>query len=231
MIVETLERDGCKVEIHQEEDDTSYADPRGMTQLGFMFCWHPHYTLGDEQFTQSDFDSILAVAEHLRDERKATVLIPLFLLDHSGISMSTGAPIIGELPSPEDVATHGRFIGDSAGWDTSWVGFICDTPKGLEETGADPDPTNIVTQLLAEVEEYDTYLRGDIYGYVTFDAEDEQTDDSCWGLLGWEYAQEAANEALDNAVASQAKENRERAYWLAREVATNRSPTRGMTCD
>lgn len=219
MIAETLERDGCKVEIHYDEDG-SHANPREWTQLGFMFCWHPDYKLGDEQFTDDDFESILAVAEHLQRDHKATVLIPLFLLDHSGISMSTGAPVIGELPSPEDVASHGRFIGDSAGWDTSWVGFICDTPKGLKDTGADPDTTNIVTQLLAEVEEYDMYLRGEVYGIKAYDAEGDETDDSCWGFLGHEHVTAEANEVLDRLVAQQAKENRERAYWLAREVVT-----------
>jgi len=49
--------------------------------------------------------------------------------------------------------------------------------------------------LKAEVEEYDSYLQGDVWGHVIKD-EDGTVVDSCWGYFGLEYARECAKEAV-----------------------------------
>lgn len=217
MLVDTIEHEsGIVAKIHHDEDP-QYADPRGDTQLGIMYCWHPNYVLGDEQFTQSDHSSIEAVYKYLVRERKATVVIPLFLLDHSGISIQTGTPI--EKLTPESVRAADRFIGDSAGWDTSWVGFIFTNEEKRKEVGAPRAHTELIRQLEAEVEEYDLYLRGEVYGYVIEDADGDNVD-SCWGFLGYEYIEAEAKEAIECAVAAHEREKSERQFWLEREVVT-----------
>lgn len=50
--------------------------------------------------------------------------------------------------------------------------------------------------LKSEVETYDQYLTGDVYGYVIEDKEGEELD-SCWGFYGEEYCLEEAKSIAD----------------------------------
>jgi hypothetical protein len=106
------------------------------------------------------------------------VILPLYLYDHSGITMNT--------------------TGFSCNWDSGRVGFIfISKEKMLKEYGG-----KIVTQTLkdkvtgylkGEVETYDQYLTGDVYGYRVSEVttcseghEHETEIDSCWGYYGQE---------------------------------------------
>lgn len=216
MIAETYERDGVTVAIHHDEDG-SYADPRDNDNLARLFCWHPDYKLGDEQFTQRDFDSMTEVVEHLRVERKAVVIVPLFLLDHSGISMRTGAPLDLEKWTAADIEARNRFIGDGAGWDTSHVGFAYVTHERADELGAPHDLDHYVESIKSEVEEYDLFLRGEVYFYVVGP---EPFREVVGGFIGYEHAQEEANEAASGVAHQMAREKNEAAYWAARDTIT-----------
>lgn len=120
------------------------------------------------------------VIEEVFDE--CFISLPLYLYDHSGITISTG-PF-------------------SCPWDSGQIGFIyVDRQTAEREYGADPDkfPMTLNTPmgertfgsfdefvaycLKNEVETYDQYLRGEVYGFVLFD-EDEKEIDSCWGFYG-----------------------------------------------
>ena len=46
-----------------------------------------------------------------------------------------------------------------------------------------------------EVEVYDQYIRGDVYGFIIEDLQGNNVD-SCWGFYGWEAAAEQADNAL-----------------------------------
>lgn len=48
--------------------------------------------------------------------------------------------------------------------------------------------------MVAEVETYDQYLTGDVYGYV-IESEDGTVDDSCWGFFGLDHCIGEAKEA------------------------------------
>jgi hypothetical protein len=50
--------------------------------------------------------------------------------------------------------------------------------------------------LRAEVQEYDSYLTGDVYGYVVAAGEDDE--ESCWGFYGYGYVCEDAREAAES---------------------------------
>ena len=102
--------------------------------------------------------------------RKA-VVSPLYLYDHSGITMNTG--------------------GFSCPWDSGQVGFaIITEEKGVEEWGHDWRE-KAEARIKAEVEEYARYLEGNVYGYRTFDKNPaehdgaEALDDSFWGFIGY----------------------------------------------
>lgn len=182
--------------------DTDPMDPReAYDNMGTMVTWHSRYKLGDEQPTDDAgewlaqyaadlVDAEAVPAEHVRAIiDKHCVILPLYLRDHSGLAMS-----IGEFADP---------------WDSGPVGFIVVDAKRARENWLRPDatwdtmlPTNDgpdITMreyakrvLEAEVETYDTYLRGDIYGFIveernicpTCGAGDWDTVDSCWGFYG-----------------------------------------------
>lgn len=101
-------------------------------------------------------------------------LLPLYLYDHSGITMSTGS------------------FGDP--WDSGQVGWIYMTKEiFLAETGWGEAlwPRRAIEMMQGAVETYDQYLTGDVYGFTVFentgtDADPvwEETDESCWGFYG-----------------------------------------------
>lgn len=111
-------------------------------------------------------------------------ILPLYLYDHSGISMSVGS-FIGR-------AQHAQ-------WDSGQVGWIYATPEDIEKEYGDLSPESYEKAealLNSEVETYDLYLRGQCYGFRLF--ENGEETDSCWGFLGWfsDVAKQIASESL-----------------------------------
>lgn len=184
-LIETLDTeypDLC-VTIHVDLDP---MNPREWTQNGYMLCWHPDYTLGDEQFGRGDYDSMQDVLEDIFTNRNLVgPVLPLYLLDHSGITISAGRAIT----SITGFTRENPYPMDSAGWDTTHVGFIFATTDRIAETGSDVE--NMEKYLRDEVEEYAQYLEGDVYGYVIED-EDGNDLDSCWGYFGIDAVREEA---------------------------------------
>jgi hypothetical protein len=171
-----------------------------------------------------------AIAKWLREN---LVILPLYLYDHSGLSISTGS--------------------FSCPWDSGQVGFIyCSLKKAqyewgtkdsevkgwdgeanytLNEDGSKRTLREAATRFLeGEVEHYDQYLRGNCYGYVV-EAEDFE-EDSCWGFIGdLDYVKKEAesiadyhNKRMDEedrlAAIAEAKEEEEAALWACRDSLT-----------
>jgi len=164
--------DTCKHHVELKivpEDDP--MDPRdSFDNLGKMVCWHKRYRLGDAH----EFHSPEAFQEEIND--KNAIILPLYLLDHSGLSIST------------------RSFGDP--WDSGQVGWIYAT---LEDIRKEFKVKRISKKLRKKVEEslenevriYDDYLRGDVWGFVlekVFDCECHEGYrehiDSCFGFYG-----------------------------------------------
>jgi hypothetical protein len=167
---------------HDEHEPES---PREYENLGTMVCQHRSYDLGDVQ------------AEDWTDPGKENmaVVLPLGLIDHSGISMYVGG---------------GAHAADPGGWDSGTVGIIYATIEDvIREYGADtPENREKAEEVLrVEVEEYDRFIMGDWYGW-RIEAEvpvakccdgctcptttTVETIESCSGYLGEESAMEAA---------------------------------------
>lgn len=160
-------------------------------------------------------------AEYFIKERGARVVIGLFVYEHSGITMSAG-PRVGEVLKPGDVRSTGRFIGDDAGWDTSFVGFIYDTPESIKECMGDATITDeeIEKALRAEVELYASYLEGDVTCYYV---EDEETgfSEGCGGYVGEaKYTEQECFRTLESAIEARLVEEQERADMAARDIIT-----------
>lgn len=113
------------------------------------------------------------------------IMLPLRLVDHSGISMSIG---------------RGAHPQDPGGWDSGQVGWIYMTKKKAVEEWGKKRCTKQVVELAEkclsqEVETYNQYLTGDVYGFVIEDSDGDEVD-SCWGHFGLDYAIQAAKEAV-----------------------------------
>lgn len=221
---DTYEHAGHIVKLYYDEDP-QHANPREDDgNVGVMLCWHGRYNLGDEQFAGDDFSTdvtcsrcdgdgcdgcdgngyvTLSLEGYLKRERGATVVLPLGLLDHSGISMYVGS---------------GAHPYDSGGWDSGQVGVIFDTPETRKEL-TDLSPEGIEKCLRDEVEIYDQFLRGEVYGYVV-ETKTGEHEDSCWGFLGdLEYVKSEANAAAEHAQSVEEKERTEAIATLDNEIA------------
>ena len=173
---------GITVEIVQDTDPINPREDAIGCCLGTMVCWHRRYRLGEKHGYEmpSDFE-----AEWNNDN---AVILPLYLYDHSGITMRT---------SPF-----------SCPWDSGQVGVIyVSHEKIIKEYGAlNEDTLKKATDcLVAEVEVYDQYLTGDVYGYVVKkvtqckgckDMEAEIVD-SCFGFYGDDVKENGMIENID----------------------------------
>jgi|HubBroStandDraft_6_1064221.scaffolds.fasta_scaffold81831_2 hypothetical protein len=202
--IESWDQDGGHIAIGYDED-AKHTNPRQDSNIGTMICSHPRYNLGDEQGADREYVTPCAVCgggqeiagiecasclgqgelaatpeEYFRHHRGARVVLPLWLYDHSGISISCGE-------------RRGQFADR---WDSGLVGFVFDTPDGVKECiGDDATSEQIEAALRAEVAYYDTYLRGEVYGYVV--TAPDGTEDSCWGFVGdLDDVKQTAREAL-----------------------------------
>ena len=166
-----------------EQDEIDFNPRKDFDQLGVMVCFHDRYKLGDEHdIKKKYFDSWDDIRVYLEKEYNAGVVLPLYLYDHSGISMNTT-----------------RF---DCRWDSMQVGFIyMDRKTILAESPNNPKILSpaakkwAIKRLESEVKEYDQYLTGDVWGYIIED-EDGDHIDSCWGFYGYHYCKEYGESEL-----------------------------------
>lgn len=193
-------------------DDDPGESPRDWDNLGTMVCWHRNYNLGDyvegncransrvgkgdNTFDVCEPDEFL---DWLKENRAdVAILLPLYLYDHSGISMST---------------SHTYPYNDR--WDSGQVGFIFVTKEQIRHEYSckriSKKTLELATKVLeGEVETYDQYLTGDVYGYQLFKITDPDFDpdsddpedfgdelDSCWGFYGLDYCKQEVKELID----------------------------------
>ncbi len=130
----------ARQEIHEERELTvkvfrdaeDWANPRkNEDNLGTMYCTHPNYLLGDKG----------AVAPEAA-WGEIVCQLPLYLYDHGGLTMSTGA--------------------FSCQWDSGQVGWIYLTKAAAEEAQVSPEEYELL--LKSEVHIYDLYLQGEVWG-------------------------------------------------------------------
>lgn len=179
-----------------QPDEDVFNPRRDGDNFGTMVCFHRRYDLGDshsyankddflhELFIQAagggeqaekkygrladQISDARAFDEALLNEiRQGYVVLPLYLYDHSGLTMNT--------------------TGFSCPWDSGQVGWIyASKDTVLQEYGG----TRLTAEkrkkaealLRGEVETYDYYLRGECYGYELY--KNGELSDSCWGFLG-----------------------------------------------
>jgi hypothetical protein len=144
-----------------------------------------YYTQQWEDFVydlENDEPSARAKAWKMLSDR--WIILPLYLYDHSGLSISTsrnGWPF-------------------NCPWDTSTIGWIYVTKEKVRDEYGWKRITSkrherIVEYLRGEVATYNQYLSGDVWYYVIEDDDGEYLD-SLGGLFGYEYAKKEGERAL-----------------------------------
>ena len=174
--------------ISQDLDAENPRDSDYQDNITHMICWHPRYNLGDKHAYKGPMDFFLELAEkhgnvdedllstwdvkelvHFCESLEDVKIMPLYLYDHSGLSMSTGS-FIGRSPHAE--------------WDSGRVGFIyMDKETAMSDLGnvTEANWKEAAERIMkADVQEYDNYLTGEIYGYQLYEGLRET--DSCWGF-------------------------------------------------
>ncbi len=192
---------GYTIQIVDDEDP---MNPRTeWDNLAVMCCWHRRYHLGDMEVVakrlrpvsdnySEPIDLLYELAglhrEDCQDEEgndytyeelqrsieaQGHIISPLYLYDHSGITISMG--------------------GFSCPWDSGQVGWVYMTHDTIQENW-DGDKEKAWKCMKGEVETYDQFLTGDVWGYEVLDSEGD-TIHSCSGYYGEEGAKDALQEA------------------------------------
>jgi len=161
-------KDGHILQVFQ---DTWAESPRSWDNQGTMAIFHKRYNFGDEvDFSSDDFENWADMEQYINNKLKAAVCIPIYMYDHSGITINTQ--------------------GFSCPWDSGQVGFIYITEDKIKEVyGIDLTPEvieRIRLSLENEVKIMDTYLTGQVYGFqlVKREGSVEEVIDSCSGFYG-----------------------------------------------
>ena len=131
--------------------DESAENPREWDNVGTMVCFHKKYTLGDEHKMTP-----VELAKFVKN--KQIISLPLYLYDHSGLSISTES-FVGR-------AQH-------AEWDSGQIGYIYITRKYAREVLrcgrlSEYYMDKIVKALKDEVAIYNHYISDQIYGFTVY---------------------------------------------------------------
>ena len=184
---ETITYKGYDIDIKVDENG---LNPRvDYSNGGTMVCFHGRYNLGDEDH---GFENPQALQDYV-DSDEVLAKLDLFLYDHSGITMSTGA--------------------FSCRFDSGQVGIIFITQKGCDEMGYTKEWAEALSKgddenfkgkdfegileviLKQEVREFDKYIAEGTYYYNI-----DEVDDSCGGFLGYDHKESGLLEYAENAI-------------------------------
>lgn len=163
-----------RIRILRDDDP---RDPREDCDNATVFAFfHNRYRLGDEGhgLRAAQFAGWGQMKDHITKTIKPVYITPVYLYDHSGITISS-TPFV-------------------CPWDSGQIGFAWITREKLAECfGSFPRLTqrlkerskNIVEESLRT---YDQYLTGDVYGFIVEEPCNEcgtwHKTDSCWGFYG-----------------------------------------------
>ena len=183
--VEVLNDEDLKAEIFY--DECGLNPRKEFDNLGTIVCLHRRYDLGDEHtYRSDDHQSWDDLERTICEDHDPAVILPLYLMDHSGLSLSVGCD---------------HFLAcDSMGWDWGQVGFIFVPKEKVRREWSvkriSPKLRDTITRnLISEVDEYGKCLNGEVFGYVLKKGDDEL--DSCWGFIGLEFVYEEARRVMD----------------------------------
>lgn len=194
---------GIRVRIEYDEDADS---PANWDNLGKIAYYNrARYVLGTEAVSPDRLDEI-------RDgiESGALVGLPVFAYIHGAVTITTAESNPFQCP-----------------WDSGQSGFVyCTRQDAIKEFGGELLTKSVRERALKcladEVETFNRYLNGDVYGYIVerVTSNDDEELDACWGFYGLDCAIEEGKAVAAHYVEKAAEEIVEAAYWASRDVVT-----------
>lgn len=196
------------VEIQVKQDDNPAMNPvRDYDMFGKMIFFHRRMSLGHEspscsvdewiqnwlhKNTELDYDKVenMSQSESWAEFEKINFVIPVYAYEHGGITI--------------------RCKSKGTGWDSFDSGQLGFTFASYEDIRKNfgRGKTHRLTSaaikraencLISEVDEYDNYLNGNVWGYIITNKETGEELDSCWGFIGEEsHCQEEAESAAEH---------------------------------
>lgn len=180
----------------------------------------------------------ISLEELAEKARELYYIQPLYLYDHSGISINSGGfscpwdsgqvgvQYVSKAKAHKEWGTHETELASEGYTDEQGVYHPAQYKKGRPLTDED-----YYKRMDAEVKDYDAYLTGDCWGF-TIEDESGEVLDSCWGFLGdSDYCTETMRDTAKHLVNAKRKEieaeaqyelreRAEREYWEMRDVLT-----------
>ena len=146
-----------------------------------------HNTIGDIQVNSSE------ELRELLEDKKAKFAMPLYIYEHSGMSLKCF----------EDKTMVGYPYNDQ--WDAGCIGMVFTTEALLKEAGLfNSTKKEIIEYMKAEVDTYSQWCNGECYGFRLSkwskcdkcnQVEDKEID-SCYGFLGWDHDMNGLYDAI-----------------------------------
>jgi hypothetical protein len=169
-LVEEFQHEGLTVQIFYDDMPDS---PRQWDNLSHLALSHENYTLANE--ADIDFNAYGSwdeLQDALKHEYGAKIILPVQGYEHGGLAISVSE-------------SHDA-------WDGGQLGFVYCTAEDIKreyhvQRVSAKLRREIVQVLTSEVEVYNDYINGNVYGYVILDEDGEELD-SCWGIYGYDYA-------------------------------------------
>ena len=147
--------------------DDCVENPRNWDHLGTLLCWHRRYSLGDTNpyRTPADFAADITA--------KNALVLPVFLYDHSGLFFST---------------SNTRYPFTDI-WDAGQVGYLFVTKEAIRtEYGVTriipAIREKVIAVLECELQTYQQYVNGEIFGFTLTDTTTGEVKDECGGFFG-----------------------------------------------
>jgi hypothetical protein len=178
--IEVITHKGYQINVFYDQSPES---PREWDNLGTMLCLHRNYKLGEDHHYRTS-DDIMAFIK-----TQKCIWLPIYMYDHSGITINT--------------------TGFSCPWDSGQLGIIYVTDERIRKEWnckriSKQRRLQVKAQLIGEVETYDKYLRGEIYGYtITSENDNDWIGDSCWGFYDQEDMVKEAKSIIDHRIQQQ----------------------------
>lgn len=133
-----------KLIVYRQENIYEENDPRQNDNYTKMVCFSRNYNLGDKtNYRKDDYEDLEALKEAIRINENPLLIKPIYLFDHSGITIS-----LGSFHDP---------------WDSGQIGWCYITQETLDRLGGKlEDIQNYMDQEFAE---YKAYVEGEVYGF------------------------------------------------------------------
>ena len=183
-MIEEIEYKGCKIKKCYDECST---DPREWSNLGTIYSNHRRIN-PDGHSVGEILDEEKGVLSKEFEENN--LFLHVYMYEHSGYAFRTSE-------TPTNPFGNGLY----AQFDSGWFGVIAiSKEKVRKEYGVKRISPQLKKRVLGylkgEIDIYDQYANGKVYGYVCEDEEGDEID-SCWGYYDDEDLFADAKDAID----------------------------------